>query len=71
MRSAAPTSVWSNWILVEASGSRMSTLSADEVVECRASKILGLLGMPLVDSAERDATPDGRPGRPIRPAAPP
>jgi len=56
MRSAAPTSVWSTWILVEASGSQMSTLSADEVVECRASKILGLLDMPLVDSAERDAT---------------
>lgn len=42
--------------LVKASGSQMSTLSADEIVECRASKILELLDMPLVDSAELDAT---------------
>ena len=42
--------------LVKASGSPMSTLTADDVVECHASKILELLDMPLVDSAELDAT---------------
>lgn len=42
--------------LMKASGTSLANLTAADVVECHAAKILELLDMPLVDAAELDRT---------------